>query len=395
MNEDTFKLAILDTHPIQYYAPRYRAFDRCSQIEVTVFYCSNRGVEVSNDQNFGGIEFEWDISLLEGYEHQFLFNLAPDDKSGFFGEINPGIITELIQGEFDALSVRGHNFLTCHLAIATAKIIDVPLFMTADTHLMLDRHLIKRALRKPVLRLFYSQFHGFLANGTKNSEFFRSLGISEDRIFHVPHTVDNRRFQSNALEAQEVAEFKKKLDIEPSAPVILYVSSFRTQKRPGDLIRAFDELVSTGRQAHLVFVGDGTEHDNVRTYAKRNGLDHKVVFAGFQNQSELPKWYSIGDIFVLPSENESWAVVVNEAMNFGMPVIATSEVGAAYDLVEPDETGYRYPTGDIPMLTDCLQRLIDDPDLRERMGKNALERIDNWSYDQAVQGMLKALQSTE
>jgi glycosyltransferase involved in cell wall biosynthesis len=392
---ESHKLAILTQHPIPYHAALYREYAQSEKIDLTVFFCSRAGIESTVLEDMGNVEVQWDIPLLNGYESKFLTNVAPDEASGFFSLINPGIVSELIQGEFDALSVHGHNFLTYHFAILTARMIGVPVFMSADTHLLLDRPPLKRMLRGPLLGAFYSQIYAFLANGTKNRQFFRSFGIPAEQIFDVPYTVNNEFFQSNALDSQEARQFKESIGLDPSTPVVLYVSKFQARKRPEDLIRAFDRLISSGIDSQLVYVGDGEEFDKVKNYAFRHGLADKVLFAGFQKQVKLPKWYSIGDVFVLPSENEPWAVVVNEAMNFGLPVITTKDVGSAYDLVEQGETGFRYAVGDIDALTGHLQSLLVNQELRAHMSKKALNRIDNWSYREAVEGMEQALESTE
>src|SRR5207244_3931253 len=118
-----------------------------------------------------------------------------------------------------------------------------------------------------------------------------------------------------------------------------------------------------------------------------------VHFVGFQNQSDLPKYYSIADVFVLPSENEPWGLIINEVMCGGVPVITTTDVGAAADLVVNDKTGYVYPTGDIEMLTKHLSDLLRDPKRAEQMGAHARQLIARWNYDLCVNGVRAALNS--
>lgn len=386
-------LGVVTQHPIQYHSPLYRRYNESDRIEVTVFYCCRRGIESYEAEKLGGAEVEWDIPLLEGYESVFLENMSPKTpvEDGFFSLINPSIIRQLLEHDLDALSVHGHNFATYHIAILATRILGIPVFTSSDTHLGLERPLLKRLLRKPLLSLFYKNFEAFLAIGEMNREFYKAHGVDEEEIFHVPYTVDNDFFQQRTLEASEIPEFKRRERLHVERPVVLYVSKLMERKRPGDLLEAYRRLRDRGGDAQLVFVGDGHQRALMERRADRSDYADDIHFMGFRNQSELPQWYSIGDVFVLPSENEPWGVVVNEVMNAGTPVISTTDVGSAHDLVEPGQTGYLYEPGDVAALTGHLERILEDEQLRKKMGRNCLERIDNWSYDQAVEGMERAL----
>jgi glycosyltransferase involved in cell wall biosynthesis len=390
---ESHKLAVLTQHPIQYHSPLYRRYNESERIDITVYYCSRRGVEAYSDEGLGGATVEWDRPLIEGYETHFLRNWSPQTpvEDGFFSLVNPAIVSKLFGRDFDALSVHGHNFFTYHLAFAAARLTGLPLFYSSDTHLLLDRPPLKRALRKPLLTLFYTQFQAFLSIGTKNREFYQAHGVPDEKIFHVPYTVDNEFFQSKALSGHERREFKRREGLDVDKPVILYVARLTERKRPGDLLEAFEQAAGSGLEAQLVYVGDGDIRGEMQRRAAKSSFADDINFMGFRNQSELPAWYSLADVFVLPSENEPWAVVVNEAMNGGTPVLATSDVGAAHDLVEPGKTGYMYEPGDVDQLGDYLQQTLADPEALARMGTAARQRISEWSYDEAVEGMERAL----
>jgi len=116
-----------------------------------------------------------------------------------------------------------------------------------------------------------------------------------------------------------------------------------------------------------------------------------VVFGGFVNQSGLPRAFGCADVFVLPSEDEPWGLIVNEAMCAGLPVVVSAEVGAAADLVEDGVTGFRVPAGDAVALADALQKLIEDAPLRARLSAGALARIKGWDYERCVAGIERAV----
>jgi glycosyltransferase involved in cell wall biosynthesis len=199
--------------------------------------------------------------------------------------------------------------------------------------------------------------------------------------------VDNDFFfqQRDTLCIQK-SELKRELGIAPETPVILYVAKLIPRKRPLDLLRAFEGLEP---RAALVFVGEGVLRGELDAYAHAKQIAD-VGFVGFKNQTELPRYYAMADIFVLPSAYEPWGLVINEAMCFGLPIITTDGVAAAYDLVK--ENGFIYPIGDVTALRSRLQELILDPERRARMGRKSLEIISGWNYDADVQGILHALE---
>ena len=129
------------------------------------------------------------------------------------------------------------------------------------------------------------------------------------------------------------------------------------RKRPFDLLRAY-EKIQERMNAALVFVGDGIERSFLESYTKNNNLKN-VYFTGFKNQTELPYYFAIADVFVLPSGDEPWGLIINEAMNSGLPIITTEAVGAVPDLVKDGINGFIYPVGDIEKLVNCLSGVME------------------------------------
>jgi glycosyltransferase involved in cell wall biosynthesis len=162
------------------------------------------------------------------------------------------------------------------------------------------------------------------------------------------------------------------------------------RKHPDDVIRAMSRLRDNGHAATLFMVGTGQMEHELRHLANSLALEN-VVFGGFINQAELPKVYAAADIFVLPSENETWGLVVNEVMCAGIPVVVSDEVGCVPDLVKDGVNGYHMKAGDISSLTTALERLLADASLRQRMGAASLSIIRGWSYEQCRQGIALAL----
>jgi glycosyltransferase involved in cell wall biosynthesis len=122
------------------------------------------------------------------------------------------------------------------------------------------------------------------------------------------------------------------------------------------------------------------------------GIADRVRFLGFVNQSALPAVYKAADLMVLPSEYEPFAVVVNEASCCGCPVAASDRVGATTDLIAPVNPDFVFPCGDVPALTEILQRAVSDPTELTRRGQDSLRRMQSWSARENIIGVLDAVE---
>ncbi len=389
-----YRLAVLNTHPIQYFAPLYRRLAQEPNIDLTVYFCSRQGSEEYLDTGFGE-RIKWDTSLLDGYQYKFLNNLRAKDRvDGFWSLINPQIISELRKNACDALWVNGHNHASYLIGIGAAKFLGIPVFMRCETHLDLHRSGLKRAIRKPLMRILYKHLcDACLPIGTLNRDFYLFHGVKENRLFTVPYTVNNEYFLSAAIECNAKSQLRQELGLPSDRPLILFASKLMPRKRPMDLLRAYHRLCGVGADSGVVILGSGEEEAPLKNYVEEHRLPH-VHFFGFKNQSELAKFYSVADVFVFPSENEPWGLVLNEVMCSGLPVIVSRGVGAAPDLVRHGQNGFVYETGDIEALADyLLSVLVNAPELRRQMGQASREIVANWNNERCVDGLKEALAS--
>jgi glycosyltransferase involved in cell wall biosynthesis len=389
-----YRLAVFNSHPIQYFAPLYKKLAAQDDIDLTVFYGSRQGVERGRVDDGFSTEVVWDVPLLEGYRHEFLANLRGDrGVNGFFTQIIPSIVTRIGKGRFDALIIHGHNSATNLLAIAAAKMAGVGVFMRGETHLMLERPGLKRAIRGPLMRTLYQLCDACLYIGSLNRAFYEAHGVGAGRLFFVPYTVDNDRFMQRA-DASRISrgEMRRSLQVPEDAVLILFASKLIARKRPMDLLEAFARMRSAGLNVELMFVGSGELEKELKGRADVLGVGG-VHFTGFVNQRDLPGHFAASDVFVLPSENEPWGLIINEAMCAGLPVVTTHEVGAAADLVRHGETGFVYERGDIAALADRLTTLVQDAPMRARLANNGRDLVRHWSYNQCVEGIRAALQA--
>jgi glycosyltransferase involved in cell wall biosynthesis len=380
-----YKLLIIDSHPIQYRVPLFQRLARYPQIDLRVCYCSNIGVTEYLDKGFG-LNLKWDIPLLEGYRYEFLNNYSlfpPTNKP--WGLFNPSVLSKLKKRKYDAVLIYGYLFLTNWLVSLAYCLREIPVILAGETLLFRRPGFVKKSL----LRLFLKNIQACLYEGNKSLEFYKYFKISEKELFFLPCCVNNDFFITEVDKWQGMKEIMKRDNSIPrDFPVILYASKLIPRKRPLDLLKAFTELQT---KAALIFVGDGELKPSLRDYADKHQIKN-VFFPGFKNQSELPYYYAIADMFVLPSAYEPWGLVINEAMCAKLPIITTDKVAAAYDLVKEGKNGYVLKVGDIESLRKSLEILVLEANRRSEMGSESFKIISGWNYDLCIQGIIKALE---
>ena len=209
----------------------------------------------------------------------------------------------------------------------------------------------------------------------------------------MPYAVDNGYFAERAREAGAGrASLQAELRLDPARPVILFASKLQTRKHCDHLIEAYARLrrVRRGPRARvLVIVGDGAERAALERQAAATGYG-SIRFCGFRNQSEMPRFFDLATVFVLPSRHEPWGLIVNEVMNAARPAIVSDDVGCAPDLIEDGVNGCIVPVGDVGALARALERVLE-PGVAEAMGQRAFERIQGWSFEEDVRGLRQAL----
>ncbi|HEY3988385.1 MAG TPA: glycosyltransferase family 4 protein [Acidobacteriaceae bacterium] len=387
------RLAYFVSHPIQYQAPLLRRIAREPDIDLEVFFSSDHSVRGYVDEGFG-VKVEWDVPLLEGYGSAFLPRwLEAGKEPGFWRPLNHSIFRKLEQGGFDAIWSHGYSTANSLRVIASAAMLRIPLLLRAESTLH-DRarsraKLLAKGLFFHALRFKVS---AVLAIGEANARYWRHYLGETMPIFHMPYAVDNAFFQRRSAEAAAGREaLRSDLALDPGRPVILFASKLQERKRCADLVAAHRQLRQP--RPYLLIAGDGEERQRLEQQAADPQAHGEIRFLGFRNQTELPRYFDLCDVFVLPSRHEPWGLVVNEAMNAGRAVIVSDDVGCQQDLVREGETGAVFPAGDVAGLAAALERVLATPETAARIGAAAREYIGKFSFEQDVAGLRQALAS--
>jgi glycosyltransferase involved in cell wall biosynthesis len=389
------RLAYLVTHPIQYQAPLLKRIAKEPDIQLKVFFASDLSVGRFHDPGFNTI-IRWDVPILDGYDYEVLPAVGGSHRVSALQPFSRGLGRRLRSGGFDVLWVHGYVRPQHWIAMLNAKRLGIKVFIRDEaTAIGRARGIMKRRAKRHFFWWLARTVDAFLAIGKLNHEYYRLNGIGEERIFPMPYAVDNQLFQSYAQKAApDRQNLRKTLGLNATRPILLFAGKLIERKRPQDLLEAYAQLMRDIKGArpspYLLFVGEGELRKQLELSAIALGLE-SVKFVGFKNQSELPALYDLCDLFVMPTVNEPWGLVVNEVMNAGCAVVVSDEVGCGPDLVEDGVNGVVFKARDVADLTRALSEMLADPMRLAHMGAKSLERINQWSFEEDVAGLRAAL----
>jgi glycosyltransferase involved in cell wall biosynthesis len=381
------RLAVVISHPTQYYSPWFRVLVQIPELDLCVFYLWDFGVQNRHDRQFGRA-FTWDVDLLSGYEHEFVPNISKDPGTHHFGGLhNPGLRRRLRNWAPDVILIFGYAYRT-HLGLFLRP--PAPLVFRGDSHLL--GHPALSWLKRTLLRRVYARCAAVTYVGQANLAYFRAFGVPPAKLHFAPHCVDANRFVSTSAIGGDALRLRNELGL-AGKKVVLFAGKFLPAKQPLLLLESFLQIASVDDA--LVFVGDGPQREQLETLAATRS-DLCIRFLPFANQSEMPVRYALADVFALPSSGlyETWGLAVNEAMHAGVPCLVSDRVGCQQDLVTDGETGWVFSITDPDGLRRALEKaLAANAQDHARLRANVALRIACYTYEQAGAGVLQAIQA--
>jgi len=188
-------------------------------------------------------------------------------------------------------------------------------------------------------------------------------------------------------------EIRKEIGIPEDKQVILYSGRLSPEKSPFHILEAYRLIDSTNKA--LVFVGDGNLREEMEEYVAANNME-SVYFCGFQSRKEITKYYVMADVLVLSSKRETWGMVINEALCFGLPVVVSDQVGAGKDLVREGYNGFLFRHGDLEGIANALNQIFAlTEDEMKKFSERSLEIITEWVNRNLCDSLGDFLESTQ
>ena len=191
MSEKPVRLAYFVSHPIQYQAPLLRRIAADPSIELSVFFASDISLREHFDAGFNR-RIAWDVDLLGGYQHEFLPAIGDRSRLSLFRPFNYGVVQRLIRGRFDAVWCHSYVRLPHLTALIAGRLLGKKVFLRDEASVISSNSTGLRRLTK----VFFHQtmrlvLNGILTIGTRNREYYASIGFRQDQLFRMPYAVDN------------------------------------------------------------------------------------------------------------------------------------------------------------------------------------------------------------
>jgi len=383
---EKIKLAVYTMHPIQYHAPIFRELAKAAELETTVLYADTLGLDEEYIPEFKTV-IKWDVPLLEGYNYLFFRNYTKNRLGSFFSRINPGMFIHMLAKRYDAVLIHGYQTFSAWLVFLAAKLAGTKVIVRGEAIPKKGKRSWKGRLASRGAKSLLAFSDAVMYSCSGNKEYWKELAVPEEKMFFIPCAVDNdffRREKEHYLPQRD--EMRRDFDIGPDDFVVLFLARFTERKRPLDLIEAAAGI--DHEKIVLFFVGEGPEREAMEKAVKQHGI--RAVFTGFVNQGELPRYYTLADIFTVISSYDASPKALNEALNFSIPAISTERVGTARDLVREGENGFVVKVGDQGAIARGIDLLNRDREQARKMGEASANIVDSWSLENDVKGVLEA-----
>lgn len=273
-------------------------------------------------------------------------------------------VTKWLKQPFDHIVVCGYSNPTVIWAMAWMRLHRIPFWMEVDGGLIRQEGKAKYLLKKSLVRMA----NKWLSSGACTTKYLVHYGAREDCVSAYPFTsLSEGELLSNAVTPEEKAALRAVLNF-PEKHIVLAIGQFIHRKGFDVLLKA---AASLGEDVGIYIIGGVPTEEYLKL---RDELcQGNIHFLGFQSKERLALCYKAADLFVLPTREDIWGLVINEAMAYGLPVITTDRCVAGMELVEDGVNGYIVPVGDVAALAEKI-RLVFDSDY-EKMGAASLEKI--------------------
>lgn len=379
-----YKVAMVAPVPFYYQVPLFQLLAKSSEFYFKVYFCSNAtisGIDVEKMYNTKNKFLDKEY-FLTGYNFKFLKNypLMSSFLSSPLGLINFGIWKEIRDNKYDVVILQAWNNLTWIIAIFACLIYKTDFVFFTDANILEEslRSRKKIFFKKYFLEKFiFKKAKGFLSTSFVNESLYKAYGVPKEKMVSLHYSYGYEDFLKQAQNFSfKRNELRNYFGVLEKDFVLLFVGRLMENKNLFNLLEAFSKVDCKNKK--LFIVGDGVERKAIEKRIKDLNLKEVKLF-GFQDRYSISKFYCVADGFVLPSIDEPWGMVVNEAMCFSLPVIVSDKVGSGVELIINNYNGLIFSPNNIVELTNLIKKLVSmSAEERKIFGQRSLKIINTW-----------------
>lgn len=381
MKKEKINVCVVSSAPAPYRKGLFERLARREDLRIKVYFLGETcGV------------WNWDKEIGGDYPYEYLSLpfFLPKDKYSFW--VHPQIPKVLKSGSFDVVVIGGYFIPSFLIAIMWCIHKGVPYVLWSESHGEMRRSIWRKAVRPLIVERIVKRASAHLAVSSLARDYLVSLGARREEVFLVLNSPDVDEISEKASQFRVNKEAWKKAKGLRDGAVALFVGRIEEEKGIKDLLSAYEIVLSRISSPNLVIVGRGRLLDYTRQYVREKGWNN-VLVEGFVSPEKVIEYYGAADFLVLPSRHEPFGAVVHEALSAGLPVVASSAVGAIADLVVEKETGFVFEAGDVKALSELMIRLWDNPQLGESMRERCLKRAQMLDHVNGEEEFMKAVRT--
>ncbi len=303
-----------------------------------------------------------------------------------FMYLSPGIVGDLLRFKPDIVFAQAFSLWTL-LALLLKPWVKwrfIIIYDGSSPNSDFQDSKIRSFLRRMIARFsdaFVANSHGAKAY------LMQALGAKEDSIFTRTYLVPDAKTLGQHLERTELAE------LQLQRPIFLYVGRITSRKGIKSLLEACSILQTEGyRDYSLLIIGTGDQRQELEAFVQDNQLEDIVTWVGWVDYGHLGSYFQQTDVFIFPTFEDLWGMVVLEAMVFGKPILCSKWAGAAEMVVE-GENGYIFDPYSPPDLAVLMCRFLDHPDLITPMGQRSQQLIAQTTPQTAAESFTEVVSS--
>jgi len=336
---------------------------------------------------------KWKMDYLNNKKYKL--NILPDAKifeikkqNRFFYLGGLSFIKRIIKKDFDLIIFKGGTRFIGPICAYLCKFMGIKTILWEQNSIELTNTPLKKWAKN--LYINDKLFSGFISYGSHVKNLILKLNPnSKKKIFFALSPIDNNKYKKRYLKLKNKKSLiKKQIGLKADEKVILFTGRLVEEKNLFNFIDAISYIKNNNDfKFKCLLVGGGKLEKDLEQYVKNLEMQDLIQFVPFKEFNKLTMFYAAADVFVLPSSREVWGLVVNEAMNFSLPVIVSNKVGCASDLIKHGFNGYVYDINDNKLLAEYIVKALNNS---EELGKNSFEFIKNINFNQICNSILKS-----
>lgn len=282
-------------------------------------------------------------------------------------------VIKVLKKKWDKIVICGYSSPTTMLAIQYLKLKKIPFYIEVDGGLIKQDSWLKYKVKKH----FISSAIGWFSSGKETTKYLVHYGADKNKIIEYPFTsLKGKDILKQVPTEQEKLILRKELNLRENK-IIVSVGQFIYRKGYDILIKAMQNI---DKSIGVYIIGDNPTQEYLNLQKQFNLTN--LHFIGFKTKEELKKYYMAADLFVLPTREDIWGLVINEAMAMGLPVITTDKCVAGLELVENEVNGYIIPTENSEILVKRINQIFNESCKQIEM--NSLNKIKKYTIENMV-----------